>query len=128
MSVTTAMKHAQKAAERLIVYTCTIARLDPDSIDPLTGEALSVDVYDGKCRVQVTSAQATNGESIGHTFTEQDYQLHIPASVESPKVGDVVTLTATPSKPSRAGKVFRVEALFEKTFQSAQRIKISSST
>ena len=128
MSVTTAMKHAQRAAERLMVDTCTIERLDPDNIDPLTCEAQRVEVYDGKCRVQVTSAQASSGESVGYTFTQQDYQLHLPAAIESPKIGDVVTLTNTPSKPSRAGKVFRVEALFEKTFQSAQRVKVTETT
>lgn len=127
MSVTTAMKHAQKAAERLMVDTCKIQR-GGDEVDPLTGLPVLTDVYVGKCRVQVTSAQASTGESIGYTFTQQDYQLHIPANVESPKIGDVVTLTNTPSKPSRAGKVFRVEALFEKTFQSAQRIKITETT
>lgn len=128
MSVATVVKQAQKAAEKLMVDTCTVERFDPDNIDPLTGEALRVVVYEGKCRVQVTSAQASTGESIGYTYTQQDYQLHLPASVESPEVGDVVTLASTPGKPSRAGKQFRVEALFEKTFQSAQRIKITATT
>lgn len=126
MSVTTAMKHAQRAAEKLMVDSCTIDRVIGVETDPMTGKDVPIleEAYSGKCRVQVTSAQASTGESVAYTFTSQDYQLHIPASVETPEVGDIVTLTDTPGKPSRAGKEFRVEALFEKTFQSAQRIKM----
>ena len=125
-----AVKSAQRAAERLMVDQCSIDRVTGVTVDPMTGEdVVEVEtIYSGKCRMQVSSAQASTTEIVSYVATIQDYQLHIPASAPAPEVGDIVTLTATPMKTSRTGQKFRVAALFEKTLQSSQRVKVEATT
>lgn len=128
MSVTTAVKQAQKAAERMMVDTCVISRPSdgPPIRDPETGESHPpppIEVYDGRCKVQVSSASSTiitgNAPAI-----VQKLELHIPVSASTPEIGDKVTLTDTPGKPERTGQKFTVAAILDKTFQSAQRLQV----
>lgn len=121
-----AVKSAQRAAERLMIDSCTIQRPGEGGVDPLTGEpVITLDpVYTGKCRVQLSKASSTTAEVIGRTATIQDFEIHIPATAPLADVNDVVTLTASPAVHRRIGQQFRVTAVFEKTLTSAQRLAV----
>ena len=125
-----AVRSSQRAAERLMVDSCTIERVTGVKVDPLTGMDVPTveSIYAGKCKVQLTRAQGSTVDASGYLATIQDYELHIPVSAPTPHPGDVVTLTATPGDPERGGRQYRITAVFEKTMQSAQRLTMERDT
>jgi polyisoprenoid-binding protein YceI len=108
--------------------------------DPETGEVTNslTDVYAGPCKVQQTIAQSSNPVAGEHRFTVQSARLDIPVSVVGVRVGDVAVAsfldTATypdgtfPSDSLYPAAVreatFRVVELFEKSYATAQRLRV----
>lgn len=102
----------------------------------------SIDVYAGPCKVQQTISQSANPTAGGHKFTVQSARLDIPVSVTGVQVGDIATAsfldTATypdgsfPSDtlyPAAIREVsFRVIELFEKSYATAQRLRVEQIT
>lgn len=128
MSATAALVGGRKMAESLMLDTCAITRPGkPGGIDPDTGlptPAAGVPVWSGRCKVQSASVEVLNPSSGAHTYSIDRLTVHIPVSATGVKVGDTLTITASPTDPAQADRIFRVTGLFRKTFATAQRLSV----
>lgn len=120
----------RRAAERLMVDTCSISRpsdevtTNPDG----TVEAVQTLVYAGKCKLQQQRMQFAEMPDAGdHRFTVAPLEVHVPTSVVGLDTGDVVQVTAS-FDPANVGREFRVRTFDRKTFQSALRIIVEEIT
>lgn len=77
-------------------------------------------VYEGKCKLQTTVAQAANPVSVGHRFTVENLQLHFPVGAPV-QTGDSVRLTASQLDDSNVGSVFRLVELARGSQRTAAR-------
>lgn len=119
-------------AESLMRDTCTVHR-PTDVLDPITGEATTVQVYPdplwpeehryaaGPCKVQTYEGYERTPEAGGHQFTVQRYRVDFPATAFLPKPGDVVTIVTAATDPALVGKWYRVAAPFNKSLATANR-------
>ena len=123
------------AAEALMVDACVVDRPGPSVMDPLTGKVKPsyTLVYphpdheaplDGRCKVQQTLAQSSSPEAGGAVFTVQNARLDLPVGAGPVAVGDRVRLVSAASNPDLVGNVYRVKELFEKSWQTAQRVRV----
>lgn len=122
-----------------MVDTCIIDRPGEPVTDPETGVVtpLYVPIYpvpgwdslqDGRCKVQQTQAQAASPEAGGAVFTVQGARLDIPVGVGPIATGDRVRIVAASSNPDLVGNVYRIVEIFEKSWQTAQRIRVEELT
>lgn len=125
MDPVTALKAGRLAAQAMFIDTYKVSRpgepyTDDDGIviTPL------IDVWQGKGKVQVNAASAETPVAGGHEFTVQSMSLHIPVNAGPFQISDTVTVIASPLDPERVGHQFRITALFDKTFATAQRLKV----
>lgn len=134
-----ALAAGRVAAESLMVDSCIIDRPGEPVTDPETG-AVSPSytlVYpilgwetedDGRCKVQQTLAQSSSPEAGGAVFTVQGARLDIPVGVGPVETGDRVRITGSLSSPALVGNVYRVVEIFEKSWQTAQRVRVEELT
>lgn len=123
------LKRRRKAAEALMVDSCTITRpgepvTDPDTGDVAVGE---VAVYAGICKVQSKDSATATPDSAGASFVFVSRQVHIPANAADVQDGDVVTITASLLNAFTVGKQYRVEGFTPDTFDTAARIPVKES-
>ena len=139
-----AVERGRRHAESLMKDVVVISRPGAPITDPDTGEVSTslTDVYAGPCKFQQTIAQSSNPEAGEHRFTVQSARLDIPVSVVGVRVGDVAVAsfldTATypdgtfPSDSLYPAAVreatFRVVELFEKSYATAQRLRVEQVT
>lgn len=121
-----ALTRGRRAAEALMVDSCTVRRVSGTSTNTTTGAVTPTysTVYTGKCKVQQGGAQAGTPEAGDHAFTVQGLQLHLPVGAGPVAVGDVVTVTASAHDAQLVNRQFRVTAEHHKTWATAQRIPI----
>lgn len=122
MSARAAIMQGRRMAERLMVDSWVVYRLDMNDVDPLTGEAVRVTVYEGKGKLQSWEGYEQNTESVGHTSTIQRLSLHLPVTSYRPQVGHVAVCIDS-LDPSLIGTEYRIsqDAPF-KTFSTAYRV------
>ena len=122
MSARAAIMQGRRMAERLMVDSWVVYRLDMNYVDPLTGEAVRVTVYEGKGKLQSWEGYEQNTESVGHTSTIQRLSLHLPVTSYRPQVGHVAVCIDS-LDPSLIGTEYRIsqDAPF-KTFSTAYRV------
>ena len=122
MSARAAIMQGRRMAERLMVDSWVVYRLDMDDVDPLTGEAVRVTVYEGKGRLQSYEGYEQTPEVIGHTSTVQRMSLHLPVGPYRPQVGHVA-VCAESLDPNLVGTQYRMtqDAPF-KTHATAYRV------
>ena len=122
MSARAAIMQGRRMAERLMVDRWRVYRLDMDDVDPLTGEAVRVTVYEGKGKLQSWEGYEQNTESVGHTSTIQRLSLHLPVTEYRPQVGHVAVCVES-LDPNLVGTEYRIsqDAPF-KTFSTAYRV------
>jgi hypothetical protein len=122
MTAASTVRAGRRAAEALMVDTCTI--------DRITGEATGEDgrvtptyadppPYAGKCKLQTYEPYEQTPEVGGSTPTVQRYSLHVPVTAGPLEVGDVATVGA---------RRFRIAGLHRKSFQTAQRLLVDEIT
>lgn len=144
MSADAAVREGRRHAESLMKDQVVISRPGAPVTDDETGVVSTplVDVYAGPCKVQQNISQSANPEAGGHQFTVQSARLDIPVSVVGVRVGDVAVAsfldTATypdgtfPSDALYPAAVreatFRVIELFEKSYATAQRLRVEQVT
>ena len=87
--------------------TWNVYRLDPDDVDPLTGEAVRVLVYSGPARLQSLEGYEQTPEVIGHTSTVQRMSLHLPVGDYRPQVGHVAVCVES-TDPNLVGTEYRM--------------------
>ena len=126
MSLTDLVLRGRAAAEALMIDACTVRRPTGTVTDPVTGNVTpsSTLVYDGKCKVQSTQAQASNPVAGGHAFTVEDLEWQAPIGTGPFKVDDVITHTAAPLDAHLVGTVYRITSLARKTAKTAQRFRV----
>lgn len=122
MSARAAIMQGRRMAERLMVDSWVVYRLDMDDVDPLTGEAVRTTVYEGKGRLQSYEGYEQTPEVIGHTSTVQRMSLHLPIGPYRPQVGHVAVCVES-LDPNLVGTQYRMtqDAPF-KTHATAYRV------
>lgn len=125
-----ALPFLQAQAESLMLDSCIIDRPGEPVTDPETGAVTPsyTPVYEGKCKVQLGASQAASPEAGGAVFNVQRSRLDLPIGVGPIETGDRVRITAARFNPALADNVYRVTELFEKTWQTAQRIPVEELT
>jgi hypothetical protein len=126
MTLTSLVLRGRAAAEALMVDACTVRRPTGTVTDPETGNVTpsSSLVYEGKCKVQATQAQASNPVAGGHSFTVEDLEWQAPIGTGPFEINDVITHTVAPLDPHLVGTVYRITSLARKTAKTAQRFRV----
>lgn len=122
MSARAAIMQGRRMAERLMVDSWVIYKLDMNDVDPLTGEAVRVTVYEGKAKLTSYEGYEQTPEVVGHTATVQRLSLHLPVTSYRPQVGHVAVCVDS-LDPNLIGTEYRMtqDAPF-KTFATAYRV------
>lgn len=127
MSAQTITVAGQRAAERLMIDSCTISAHGAVVTDPGTGVVTQSEtvMYSGKCKVQSVSTVIQEAAVAGeHKFSTQNSVLHLPVTASYPPLDATVTITASTLSPSLVGRKYRVVGSQPKTFETAQRVQI----
>lgn len=121
MSALDVTLRGRKAAEAIMFESC-IASRPGGSFTNEDGVVITPSsfVYEGKCKLQTTVAQAANPVSVGHQFTVENLQLHFPVGTPV-QTGDSVRLTASQLDDSNVGNVFRLVELARGSQRTAAR-------
>jgi len=120
----------RKAAERLMVDTCTVTRPSTAVTTSATGvvTATTTTIYTGKCKLQVQRmAFAELPDAGDHRFTLAPLEVHVPISAVDVDTDDQVEITAS-FDPANVGRKFRVRTSDRKTFQTALRLQVEELT
>ena len=122
MSARAAIMQGRRMAERLMVDSWVVYKLDMENVDPLTGEAVRVTVYEGKAKLTSYEGYEQTPEVVGHTATVQRLSLHLPVTSYRPQVGHVAVCVDS-LDPNLIGTEYRMtqDAPF-KTFATAYRV------
>ena len=112
------LARGERAAEALMIDQCVVSRVERVQQADYTYVSTEVPVYAGACKVQTYEPDAVDVTSGGRPVTVQEYRLHVPNGVGPFKIGDVAVVAGFPWP-------FRVDGLILKTFQTAQRLKVS---
>ena len=122
MSARAAIMQGRRMAERLMVDSWVVYKLDMDDVDPLTGEAVRVTVYEGKAKLTSYEGYEQTPEVVGHTATVQRLSLHLPVTSYRPQVGHVAVCVDS-LDPNLVGTEYRMtqDAPF-KTFATSYRV------
>lgn len=101
-----------------MVTPCVITRPGDPVLDENTGNYMpaSVVVFSGLCEVQTRETQVRTQESGSAAIVEQLYLVKVPVASGPYQDKDIVTLGS--------GRVFRIEGLHLKTWQTAQRLPV----
>nr|WP_273544751.1 DUF6093 family protein [Arthrobacter jiangjiafuii] len=123
------MAAGRVAAESLMTDTCIIDRPGEPTTDPDGVVSPSyTPVYIGRCKVQQTLAQSSSPEAGGAVFTVQGARLDIPVGMGTVATGDRVRMVTAMSNPDLVGNVYRIVEIFEKSWQTAQRVRVEELT
>lgn len=125
-------------AEAQMLDTCTVTRVDPDApapqMDPDTLEypaPARIEIYSGKCRIQIKSAVAASTDSDAgerqSTTQEREWQGPI-VGTEGIAVTDVIHMDTVASDAALVGREFTVVALHQKSQATARRLRVVEAT
>lgn len=125
MSAQSLVIQGRKAAERLMIDTCTVKRLASKPTDPDTGVVTPTytTIYTGKCKIQHTQ-RATNAHSLNLGEAEvllARLEAHLPTSVVGILSDDVLTVNTSALDADLVGQDFSIRELAHKTLQTARR-------
>ena len=124
MSRASALARGRVAAELGMVDACVVER-EGTPVTDANGDVTrpATTLYDGKCRVQQTAAQAQREDAGEDHLLLLRIEVQLPISVTGLEVGDRITVTASASDPDLPGRVFRVHDLAHKTEATARRLQ-----
>jgi hypothetical protein len=120
----------RKAAERLMVDTCTVKRPADAVTTNASGvvAATSTTIYTGKCKIQQQRMQFAEMTDAGdHRFTVAPLEVHLPTSATGIDTNDRIEITAS-FDTANVGRVFTVRTFDRKTFQTALRVIVTEVT
>ncbi|MCT9624289.1 hypothetical protein HWD94_04015 [Pseudarthrobacter equi] len=121
------LARGRRAAERLMVDECLIARPGAAVTDPDTGNVTNEPgrtIYEGKCEVKSKETVAANPEAGEHSFTVVARVIKIPANAADVADGDVVTLTVTRHNAFTVGKQYKVDGFTPDSLETASRLPV----
>lgn len=130
MSASNLTLRGRKAAERLMVDTCTVKRATGTATNPTTGAVTPTytTIYTGKCRLQQFRGSFPETPDAGEArFTLAPFEVHVPTSATGIKTNDLVEVTAS-FDAANVGRKFRVRMGDRKTFQTALRLQVEELT
>lgn len=112
-------KRGQEAAEQTFIDHVTVTRVER-VLNPDTGvkEDVEVAVWSGRCKVQTYEPDAISVSSGGRPMSLQEDRLHLPVSAGPFQIGDIARVDGY-ERP------YRIDGLIRKTFQTAQRLKVT---
>lgn len=127
MTAESTIRAGQRMAESLMVDRCEIVRIvrarDPETYVETPTETV---VYGGpscpwrgRCKVQTYEPDAIDMVSAGRAISVQEDRLHVPVGAGPFQIGDLAYVEGY-SRP------YRIDGLILKTFQTAQRLKVST--
>lgn len=130
MSRSSLLARARLAAEKGMADTCLIRRRVGEQTDDFSGVVTPVyqTVYEGKCRVQQSTAQAdprTSGEALVMVL---QLEVQLPMSVIGLQVDDEILLLASLNDPDLPGRILYIRDLAHKTDASARRVRVRERT
>jgi hypothetical protein len=108
----------QEAAESLMTPGLKVTRISRVTKPDYTTTEEETLVYEGIYKLQTYEPDAIVYSSGGRPVTTQEYRLHVPVGAGPFKIGDVARLEGHVEP-------FRIDGLIEKTFQTAQRLKVT---
>lgn len=112
-----------------MIDTCTITRAAAGAgdLDEETGEYDPDEpdaVYTGRCKVQQARVVAPGEPDAGErTWTVLSLEVHLPTSVTTVQVHDVVTITTSVHDPALVDRTFRVTDDPAKSLATARRLR-----
>lgn len=121
-------------AERLQVDSCTITRpgTGKGDFNNVTGKydkPARVEVYKGKCRIQVTRSAATDESSGERLVITQSAEWQGPVvGTEGISVNDVIHMDSCANDSALEGREFTVVARHEKTHATSRRLSVREVT
>lgn len=130
MSATTAILAGRRAAENLMLDTCTVKRVTGTSTDDNTAAVTPTysTVYSGLCKLQRPAA-AGRRDIAEDSVAVAPLELHLPISGSAGiQTDDVVTVTASQLDADNVGKVFRIAGPARGTFRTARRLPVTEVT
>lgn len=113
-----AVDRGAELAESLMVDSCRIVRVERVQNPDYSTQVREVPVWSGPCKVQTYEPDSIERQSGGRSVVTQEDRLHVPNSAGPFEIGDVVYVEGF-SRP------YRIDGLIQKTFQTAQRLKVS---
>lgn len=130
------MAEFRAMAESMMVDACTITRAGEGKGDFNEGTGQydppdRIEIYTGKCRLQVTSIIAGSSKSdAGERQTiVQAAEIQLPiAGTEVVSVHDVAEITASAHDSAHVGRKLTVVALHAKTHASSRRLRVQEVT
>jgi len=126
MSAASLIARGQRAAESLMVDTCTVKYQSGTSFNGTTGleEPTYTTRFTSPCKVQARELQSSERDSGGHEATIVRMSVHLPMSAGAVSVDDIVTITASAHDAQLVGRTFRVLTPVGKSFATARRVEV----
>lgn len=125
MSIASLLARGQRAAETLMLDTCTVKYVSGST---LNGSGIDVPTYTTRftsaCKVQERGVQSVERDAGGREATIVRTFIHLPVSAGAVEVDDVLTITAAEHDAQLVGRVFRVLAPVGKSFATARRLEV----
>lgn len=131
MSATTAILAGRRAAENLMLDTCTIRAAGPVTTDDLTGTTSSTSAvtYSGKCKIQQATAMGQRVDAGEGSTVLLRLEIHLPVvGSENVARGQVVTVDSSVNDQSLVGRTFRIHDEAYKSFATARRLGVEEVT
>lgn len=113
-------------AESRMTDECTVTRAGADVWNEEQGKYVSAltTVYTGSCRIRHTSAAPTDIESGAHLISVGKPEIHVPVGSPVFVPDDVVTITASATRPDQVGREFTVQGAFDGSQTTALRYRV----
>lgn len=129
MTVALLLVRAQRAAEALMVDTCSVKRPNGVAYDDASQAEVPAftALFSSRCKVQASGLSAAAAEVGGRTATEVRLRVDLPVSTAALRVGDVITVTPSDDSTS-AAVAYVVTAPFEGTHKTARRYAVERYT
>lgn len=134
MSRASVLARGRAAALAGMVDACQIRRITSTVTNPETGQVTKVygppdPVYSGRCRVQQSLQAKARPETPGEAYVLMlRRELQLPMTVTGLKVGDEVTITASPHDPDLINRMWLIRDLMGKSEATARRIGVEEQT
>lgn len=124
-----ALEMGRRMAESRMTDQCEVARSGEKVWDESTGEwvAPALVVHAGRCRVKHATTMGSRdveagSQLVGVSLTE----VHLPVAADGVESGDVVTITASATRPEQVGRKFVVVAKFDGSQTTALRFRVEA--
>lgn len=121
----------RRMAESRMTDECAVTRVDPDATDDEMWDEEQgryvpalITVYTGRCRIRHTSAAPADIEAGAQLLAVGKPEIHVPVGSPVFYPDDVVTITASATRPDQVGREFTVQGAFDGSQTTALRYRV----